>query len=259
MDGLNKSAKNANFDKNDAKTCTNFALYSNYVQFEDITTSHEKATLTDETKSNKQNKINKKRPSIFKRIFFVLLFIILSPVLLIYYIIKGIVKAVKKNKWEKEGKRGILLLMSSDISDIDIMEGYEFENYLKTLFFYEGYNSEVTSKAKDFGADLILEKDGKKIVVQAKRYNKTVGTKSVQEIIGGAKHYGAEEAMVVTNSHFTSSAETIAKENNIRLVDRDELIEIYTRVKKKLQLCTKESDLLSKEDADIKERFPNMI
>ena len=206
-----------------------------------------------------KNQEEKKKPSFWRRFFSVLFLIILSPVFLIYFSIKAIVKTVKKNKWEKEGKRGKLLLLSSDISQIDIMEGYEFEEYLKTLFFYEGFATETTTKSKDYGADIILTAPNQKIIVQAKRYSKAVGVKSVQEILGAVPHYKATGAMVVTNSYFTVSAETIARENNIRLIDRDELIEIYTRVKEKLQLSTKESELVDKTDMYIEDKFPFMI
>lgn len=206
-----------------------------------------------------KNQEEKKKPSFARRFFSILFLIILSPVFLLYFFIKWIVKTVKKNKWEKEGKRGKLLLLSADISQIDIMEGYEFEEYLKTLFFYEGFATETTIKARDFGADIILVAPNEKIIVQAKRYSKAVGVKSVQEILGAVPHYRATGAMVVTNSYFTQSAETLAKENNIRLVDRDELIEIYTRVKEKLQLSTRESELVDKTDMYIEDRFPHMI
>ena len=139
------------------------------------------------------------------------------------------------------------------------MEGYEFEEYLKTLFFYEGFASETTTKSKDYGADIILTTQTEKIIVQAKRYSKTVGAKSVQEIMGAINHYKATGAMVVTNSYFSQAAETLARENNIRLIDRDELIEIYTRVKQKLQLSTKESELVDKTDIYIEDKFPYMI
>lgn len=253
--------KNANYSKTNVKIGKNLSFepifsYNNYT-----IGSNDNAIKTDEkvTIQQEKNNENKKKPSFFKRIIFFLLLIIFSPFLIIGFIIKKIAKRVKRKKWEKDGLRGKLLLLNSDISDIDIMEGYEFENYLKTLFFYEGYVTEVTSKAKDFGADIILTKANEKIVVQAKRYNKSVGAKSVQEIIGGAKHYNATDAMVVTNSHFTSAAETIAKENNIRLIDREELIEIYIKVKKQLQLSTKESELVDKKDIDLAEKFPYMI
>jgi restriction system protein len=56
------------------------------------------------------------------------------------------------------------------ISDIDTMKGEEFEQYLIHFFLNKGYKVRTTPKSGDFGADLILEKDRKRIVVQAKRY-----------------------------------------------------------------------------------------
>ena len=79
-----------------------------------------------------QNKIakntEKKKDGIALRIFKIILLIILLPFIAIYYLVRFIVKTIKKNKWEKEGKRGVVLLLSSTIDDIDVMEGYEFEN-----------------------------------------------------------------------------------------------------------------------------------
>lgn len=213
----------------------------------------------DVNKKNGNKNVNCEKKSVFKRVVFILLFIVLLPFILIYWIVSLIIKIVRKRRWEKNGVRGKMLLLSSDIHDIDIMEGYEFEEYLKTLFFYDGYQTEITTKSRDFGADLIISKDGERCIVQAKRYSKTVGVKSVQEIIGALKHYNAESVMVVTNSYFTDSAEILAKENDVRLVDRNELIEIYTRVKQNLNLSTKESELINKEDRMIEEKFPFII
>jgi len=210
-------------------------------------------------KTAKAEKISNKKGLIVKKIFFIILFLVLLPVIIIYYSIRGIVKRIKKKKWEKSGTQGKLLLMQADISKIDIMEGYEFEEYLRTLFFYEGYKATLTTWSKDYGADIILNKDNKIIVVQAKRYNKVVGLKSVQEALGSMKHYNATEAFVVTNSHFSSEAETLAKENSIRLIDREELIEMYTRVKERLKLSTKESEFVDKFDKNILDKFPYMI
>ncbi|SDE75650.1 Topoisomerase DNA binding C4 zinc finger [Fontibacillus panacisegetis] len=84
----------------------------------------------------------------------------------------------------------------------------------------------MTKAAGDFGADLIIQKDGKKIVVQAKRYSKNVGIKAVQEAQAAIAHYGASEAWVVTNSDFTAATYDLAKSNRVRLVNREELVEM---------------------------------
>lgn len=214
------------------------------------------------TNENKNSKNESKKDPFLLRIFKLILLIILLPFIVVYYSVKAVVKAVKKHKWEQNGKRGVILLLSSTIDDIDIMEGYEFENYLKTLFFYAGFGAETTKKAKDYGADIILtDENGSKIVVQAKRYNKKVGVKSVQEIMGAMSHYKANEGMVVTNSTFSFEAETLAKDNNIRLVDRKELIEMYKRVQQNLAIKAKESTLVgdSKEKNNLNPNFPYQI
>lgn len=214
------------------------------------------------TNENKNSKNESKKDPFLLRIFKLILLIILLPFIAVYYLVKAIVKAIKKRQWEQNGKRGVILLLSSTIDDIDIMEGYEFENYLKTLFFYAGFGAETTKKAKDYGADIILtDENGSKIVVQAKRYNKKVGVKSVQEIMGAMSHYKANEGMVVTNSTFSFEAETLAKDNNIRLVDRKELIEMYKRVQQNLAIKAKESTLVgdSKEKNNLNPNFPYQI
>ena len=65
----------------------------------------------------------------------------------------------------------------------------------------------------------MLNKDGKKIVVQAKRYSKDVGIKAVQEVIGAKSYYNADEAWVVSNRYFTKAAKDLAQKGNVLLVD----------------------------------------
>jgi len=168
--------------------------------------------------------------STFKRLCFILLFIIFLPLIVVVWLFKLILKIVRKNKWRKSGDIGKKLLLNNDITKVDLMEGYEFEEYLRALFFYAGYDAKVTQRSKDFGADLVLEKNDKIIVVQAKRYNKTVGAHSVQEIYSAKDHYKATDCSVVTNSYFSPQAEQLAKELGVVLVDRDELMEMWKQV-----------------------------
>ncbi|OMD43532.1 restriction endonuclease [Paenibacillus odorifer] len=124
------------------------------------------------------------------------------------------------------GKKRAERLKKSGIAEIDKMEGIQFEKYLGHLFRAQGYKTEVTKAAGDYGADLIIEKDGKKIVVQAKRYNKNVGIKAVQEAQASIAHYGASEAWVVSNSDYTAAAYDLAKSNRVKLINREALIEM---------------------------------
>lgn len=117
-------------------------------------------------------------------------------------------------------------LKKSGIADIDKMDGVQFEKYLGYLYQAQGYKAQVTKAAGDYGADLILQKDGKKIVVQAKRYSKNVGIKAVQEAQASIAHYGASEAWVVSNSDYTAAAYELAKSNRVKLVNREGLIDM---------------------------------
>ncbi|WP_025680642.1 restriction endonuclease [Paenibacillus massiliensis] len=130
-------------------------------------------------------------------------------------------------------------LKRSGIGQIDKMDGIQFEQYLGHLFRSQGYKAEVTQAAGDFGADLVLSKDGRRIVVQAKRYNKNVGLKAVQEAQGARAHYKASEAWVVTNSKFTQQAFQLANSNGVRLIGRDELVEMLLQMKEKLSPAKK--------------------
>ncbi len=122
-------------------------------------------------------------------------------------------------------------LAAAGIADIDTMDGLAFEQYLEVLFGKLGYKVQRTRYVGDYGADLIIQKDGTRTVVQAKRYTKTVGIKAVQEAVAAKGMYGCTEAMVVTNSTFTRAAVELARANHVILWGRNRLVEVVLRVK----------------------------
>lgn len=106
---------------------------------------------------------------------------------------------------------------------VDKLSGRAFEKYLRAQFRHLGYRVVLTGLSHDYGADLIIKKRGEKIVVQAKRYEKNVGIAAVQEAVGSIAYYDADRAMVVTNSGFTKSARSLAKQNDVELWGRYEI------------------------------------
>ncbi|MEK0179738.1 restriction endonuclease [Microcoleus anatoxicus] len=116
-------------------------------------------------------------------------------------------------------------LSDSGIWEVDLMTGKEFENFLAIHFRNFGYSVTLTQHSQDYGADLILYKDGSKTVAQAKRSKNPVGIKAVQEVAGAVRHYKANKARVITNNRFTKNAYNLAKSNNVELWDRKKLIE----------------------------------
>lgn len=163
-----------------------------------------------------------------------------------------VIKRIKFARWEKKKYTTQEFLDSAELEFIDVMEGYEFEQFLKTLFFYLGYDAIVTKRSGDYGADLVLTKDGSKVVIQAKRYIKNVGSKAVQEVIVAKKHYSADEAMVITNSFFTKQAEEIADENGVILLDRNELESLIKEAKYNIET---NYNVVAEETNNINENF----
>jgi restriction system protein len=124
-------------------------------------------------------------------------------------------------------------LRRAGILDIDQMNGTTFELRLAALFRGLGYRAEVVGSARgDYGADLIVTKDGNRAVVQAKCWSKNVGVKAVQEVVGARGYYGADSALVVTNRQFTVQARELAKRNDVTLWGRDVLIASLLKAQK---------------------------
>lgn len=127
-----------------------------------------------------------------------------------------LIRSIKRTQHTKEYR-------NSSLYQIDKMDGIEFERYLKWLFEQRGYKASTTQTTNDFGADLILTKDGKKIVVQAKRYGSNVGIQAIQEVFTAQHYFDCDEAWVVTNSRYTKSARLVGDKLSVRLIGRDEL------------------------------------
>ncbi len=108
--------------------------------------------------------------------------------------------------------------------DPSTMTGGEFETFVANVLKAKGFTSvRGTPVTGDQGADLIAEKDGRTIIIQAKRYQGSVGNGAVQEVIAARTFYKGDEAWVVTNSTFTRAAVALAQSAGVRLVDGIEL------------------------------------
>lgn len=149
-------------------------------------------------------------------------------ILIVIYIIWPLMKKVKKIVQRQIRYKQYL---DSPLASVDRMKGDEFEEYLAAHFRKLGYHVSLTPKSNDYGADLIIKKDGEITVVQAKRYRDKVGIKAIQEIIGAKGYYKADKMMVVTNSYFTSAAYKLAAANDVTLWDRNSINQFF-KIKK---------------------------
>ena len=99
----------------------------------------------------------------------------------------------------------------------------EFEIYCAEQLSLSGWETRVTQQSRDQGIDIIAKKTGIRLVLQCKLYSGSVGNKAVQEIAAGRIHEGANHAVVVSNSRFTSAAEQLAATNGVLLIHYSDL------------------------------------
>lgn len=106
-------------------------------------------------------------------------------------------------------------------------DGSEFEKLLYRLFSAMGYKAQVIGRSGDQGGDLIANKNGERILIQAKCYRDwSTGNAAVQQVVAALKYYDCNKAMVVTTSHFTAEAMALAKANNTELISKERLQEL---------------------------------
>lgn len=144
----------------------------------------------------------------------------------VYLIFRYIFRLFKRAYISRLARNKAEKLLRSSIKRIDKMDGKSFEIYLSVLFGALGYRAEITQASNDYGADLILKRNFRKIAVQAKCYSRNVSVKAVQEAHASMPHYKAGEAWVVTNSGFTIQARRLAEDTGVVLIGRQELLEL---------------------------------
>ena len=153
--------------------------------------------------------------------------IILFPIIISYKILMFIYLSIEKYFLRK-------YISKIDISSIDSLSGYEFEDFLTALFKCIGFKVIETQKSKDYGADLIIKTKNISIAIQCKLYfNHKVSNSAIQEIASAKKYYNTDIAVVITNSYFSKPASILADKNNVILWDRELILKILRSIKNK--------------------------
>jgi HJR/Mrr/RecB family endonuclease len=110
------------------------------------------------------------------------------------------------------------------------LSGSDFEKLLYRLFERMGYKVELTGRSGDQGGDLIAIRDGERILIQAKCYRDwSTGNAAVQQVVGAMKYYDCARAIVITTSHFTPEAISLAKANKTELISKEQLQEMILK------------------------------
>lgn len=110
-------------------------------------------------------------------------------------------------------------------ADVDLMSGTQFENCLAAMFVRLGYEVSLT-ETYDYGADLIVVKDGIRTAVQAKRRDGAVGERAVRDVHAARSSYHCHNAHVITNGEILPRARKQAEQCGVSLLDRSQLMRL---------------------------------
>jgi restriction system protein len=114
------------------------------------------------------------------------------------------------------------------------MDPYEFEELVAELWELQGYETTVRKGSGDRGIDVEAIKKTpfeQKLLIQAKRY--TEGNKiGSEEVRNYATLYqqvsDADTVVIVTTSEYTTEAERLARDLNVKIIDSNSLIDMIS-------------------------------
>ena len=122
-------------------------------------------------------------------------------------------KILQTNKEKDEKKKQYQYWMEID--------PWEFEKEIGILFQRQGHSVQVTKGSGDEGIDIHLKKNGKKSIVQCKRFKAKVGPGPVRDLYGAMKAGNYDFGYIVWPSGFSDKAYEFSKGKNIKLVGLD--------------------------------------
>jgi restriction system protein len=105
------------------------------------------------------------------------------------------------------------------------MAPQQFENAIARLFRDLGYEVTQTPFSNDGGKDAIAKKDGKKYLIECKRYGPTtsIGRRDLQIFVAAMLDEKADGGFYINTGVFASTAAQYAARNRISLYDRTQL------------------------------------
>lgn len=122
--------------------------------------------------------------------------------------------------WQRRGVAGRPATARVTIEELYGLSPRAFEHFVAELFERRGYHVEVRGRAGDLGVDLALtQTDGRRAVVQCKRYRHQVGPDVVRELFGTMVHERAFHGFLVTTADISDAARQWAADKPITLID----------------------------------------
>lgn len=129
-------------------------------------------------------------------------------------------------------RRRRLLETTSLLESLASRSWHEFEMLVGEAFRQHGYSVEETGLGgADGGIDLILRKQGRKVLVQCKQWRRRqIGVSVVREMAGLLAHHSADEVKIVGIGSFTRDAQAFAAGKPVELISGEALLRMIQAV-----------------------------
>ena len=109
----------------------------------------------------------------------------------------------------------------------------DFEEMVAELYRAMGHQAKRTGMSSDHGIDVVVKaKNGKKWVVQCKRWRTPAGESIVRDFYGTMQHEKAAQGAIIATSGFSQAAIEWAKGKPLYLYNGDDFLRLWERVKK---------------------------
>lgn len=129
-------------------------------------------------------------------------------------------------------RRAALVEVQSSLASLSKLSWREFEQLVGEAFRRHGYAVEETGLGgKDGGIDLVLRKDGKKVLVQCKQWRtRAVSVSVAREMYGLLLHHQADAIKIVAVGSYTPDAAAFVAGKPVELIDGEALLALVKRV-----------------------------
>jgi hypothetical protein len=119
------------------------------------------------------------------------------------------------------------------ISALYALSPGEFEQYVASLFSQKGYKVRLRGRSGDHGVDLeLMQANGKRAIVQCKRYQRAIGPDVVRELYGTLIHERVAHAFLVTTADISDAARQWAQGKPITLIDGALLVQVAAAIER---------------------------
>ncbi len=128
--------------------------------------------------------------------------------------------------------------LKTSVCSVDSLSEKEFEFFIKWLFEELGYEFHQEKHPAHLGVDLIAERDGEVIFIQARRYPKTyrVSDAILSIALEGKSNFGCQRSILLCTTYFTQQTVADAQKLNVELWDKDTISSKIDEVRKKAKV-----------------------